>query len=90
MHPVMLGFSPAWQAIGIGVGVTDGVGLGVGVGEADGVGLGDGVGVEDAAVQTARSGLTDVLLATDVTAGLPKVGTASPPFNMATVPVGET
>ena len=82
--------------VGTGVGVGVGPAAGVGDGDGDGVGAGVGVGVAtgvDASAlssQTASNGLIEVLLLTAVPAGFAKVGTVSPPLNMATVPVGDT
>ena len=95
LHPVTDGFSPKAHVTGVGDGVGEmlGVGLGMGdeTGDGEGSGVGVGLGVEDVSIsQTDNIGLTEKLLATDVTDGLVNVGTVSPPCIIATVPVGET
>ena len=93
LHPVSAGRSPTTHVGGVGDGVGEilGDGIGVGVGRANGVGVGVGLGVDDVSrSHTDNMGLTEELLATEVTDGFVKVGTESPPCIIATVPVGET
>jgi len=74
----------------VGFGVTDGDVAGVVLGEATGDVLGPGVGAVPVSVVTRRSWLMPSPTGCVETVGAPKVGIPEPPFNIATVPAGDT
>jgi hypothetical protein len=74
------------DAVGVAVGDVTGDELGPG----DGPGDGPGVGADPTSVVTSRSWLIPSATGCVETVGAPKVGIPEPPFNIATVPAGET
>ncbi len=82
------------SGVGLGAGVPEGVPLGEPEGDGEGegtlVGVPKGVGVGGVPVQTDNDSLMPSPVPTAVTAGSMNDGAGSPPFNIATVPVGET
>ena len=78
------------DGVGVAVGVGVGVGVGVPVGVPTGVPVGVGDGPEPLPVETKSCGLILRLAACVDTVGSSKVGIPDPPFNIATVPEGDT
>ena len=79
--------------VGVSTGVDVGVSTGVDVGVSTGVAVGLGVGVGDPSTiksQIARRGFMLDVGSTVEFVGSEKVGTLSPPDNIAAVPVGDT